>query len=32
VRQHDRALSNGLNESQRAQLRNLLATIARQQG
>ena len=32
ARQHDRAITAGLDDSQRAQLRSLLATIAAQQG
>jgi DNA-binding MarR family transcriptional regulator len=32
ARQHDRAITSGLSESQRAQLRDLLATLATQQG
>lgn len=32
ARQHDRAITNGLNESQRTQLLELLAALARQQG
>lgn len=32
ARQHERALTSGLNDSQRAQLRELLATVAQQQG
>src|SRR5246127_4582110 len=32
ARQHDRAITSGLSESQRAQLRELLAALATQQG
>jgi DNA-binding MarR family transcriptional regulator len=32
ARQHDRAITSGLSESQRAQLRELLAALAAQQG
>jgi DNA-binding MarR family transcriptional regulator len=32
ARQHDRAITSGLSDSQRAQLRELLATLAAQQG
>jgi DNA-binding MarR family transcriptional regulator len=32
ARQHDRAITSGLSESQRAQLHDLLATLATQQG
>jgi DNA-binding MarR family transcriptional regulator len=32
ARQHDRAITSGLSESQRAQLRELLAVLAAQQG
>jgi DNA-binding MarR family transcriptional regulator len=32
ARQHERALTSGLDESQAAQLRELLATVAQQQG
>jgi DNA-binding MarR family transcriptional regulator len=32
ARQHDRAITSGLSESEQAQLRSLLATLAQQQG